>query len=175
MDPKVKSLINKVQKMEQTKKTLVADVKKLQKTCVSVKKITSTTNAAMEIMDTLFLVFKQSIEETNEDKKYFLEKLKMYKEMGDALDDYLSDLVDVAHEAVDKDDDDASYDTLRKASKGIKGSVSSLESAISAVAGSKIKKKSEIQSNLSNLKNEMGKIRKSIKEDKKKKEGKKKK
>lgn len=48
------------------------------------------------IMEVLFLVFRESIEATNEDKKYFLEKLKMYNDMSEALSDYLSQLMDEA-------------------------------------------------------------------------------
>jgi len=48
------------------------------------------------IMEVLFLVFRESIEATNEDKKYFLEKLKKYNDMGEALSDYLSQLMDEA-------------------------------------------------------------------------------
>lgn len=50
------------------------------------------------IMELLFLVFRQSIEETNEDKKYFLQKLKMFNDMGESLSNYLSDLVDVSRD-----------------------------------------------------------------------------
>jgi len=50
------------------------------------------------IMEVLFLVFRQSIEETNEDKKYFLTKLKMFNDMGEALSGYLSELVDVSRD-----------------------------------------------------------------------------
>ncbi len=48
------------------------------------------------IMEVLFLCFKESIKETNEDKKYFLVKLQEYNKMGEALGDYLSELADVS-------------------------------------------------------------------------------
>jgi len=50
------------------------------------------------IMEILFLVFRDSIKETNEDKKYFLTKLKMFNDMGESLSNYLSDLVDVSRD-----------------------------------------------------------------------------
>lgn len=50
------------------------------------------------IMEVLFLVFRQSIQETNEDKKYFLQKLKMFNDMGESLSNYLSELVDVSRD-----------------------------------------------------------------------------
>ena len=46
------------------------------------------------IMEVLFLVFKESIKQTNEDKKYFLQKLKMFNDMAESISDYLSYLVD---------------------------------------------------------------------------------
>lgn len=46
------------------------------------------------VMELLYLVFRDSIKQTNEDKKYFLTKLKEYNAMAEALSDYLSELVD---------------------------------------------------------------------------------
>lgn len=46
------------------------------------------------IMEALFLVFRQSIKQTNEDKKYFLKKLQEYNIMAEQLSDYLSELVE---------------------------------------------------------------------------------
>jgi hypothetical protein len=51
-----------------------------------------------DVMASLFHVFRESIEATNEDKRYFLSKLKMYNDMGEALSDYLSDLVDASRD-----------------------------------------------------------------------------
>ncbi|MBI5508392.1 MAG: hypothetical protein HY903_06550 [Deltaproteobacteria bacterium] len=45
------------------------------------------------IMEILFLVFRESIKETNEDKKYFLIKLEEYNKMAEDVSAYLSDLV----------------------------------------------------------------------------------
>lgn len=53
---------------------------------------------AVNVMELLFLVFKESIKETNEDKKYFLKKLKDFNKMGEALSDYLSELVEVSRD-----------------------------------------------------------------------------
>ncbi|MEM6734004.1 MAG: hypothetical protein AAF658_20750, partial [Myxococcota bacterium] len=46
------------------------------------------------IMELLYLVFRDSIRQTNEDKKYFLVKLQEYNKMAEALSDYLSELVE---------------------------------------------------------------------------------
>jgi hypothetical protein len=44
------------------------------------------------IMDMLFLVFRQSVVQQNEDKRYFLEKLEQYNELSDALRVYVEAL-----------------------------------------------------------------------------------
>jgi len=50
------------------------------------------------IMEVLFLVFRESIKETNEEKKYFLIKLQEFNKMAEALSEYLSDLVKVSRD-----------------------------------------------------------------------------
>jgi hypothetical protein len=45
------------------------------------------------IMEVLFLVFRESIQQTNEDKKYFLVKLQEYNDMAEGLSKYLDQLV----------------------------------------------------------------------------------
>jgi methyl-accepting chemotaxis protein len=54
------------------------------------------------IMEVLFLVFRESIKETNEDKKYFLLKLQEFNKMAEGLSDYLAYLVDKSQELGDK-------------------------------------------------------------------------
>src|SRR5207249_1236833 len=46
------------------------------------------------IMEVLFLVFRESIQQTNEDKKYFLLKLQEFNKMAEQISDYLSYLVE---------------------------------------------------------------------------------
>jgi hypothetical protein len=50
-------------------------------------------SSGINVMEVLFFVFRQSIQSTNEDKKYFLNKLQDYNVMAERLSDYLSDLV----------------------------------------------------------------------------------
>jgi hypothetical protein len=50
------------------------------------------------VMELLFIVFRESIEQTNEDKKYFLLKLQDYNKMAEELGKYLSSLVDVSRD-----------------------------------------------------------------------------
>lgn len=52
------------------------------------------TNTGANAMEILFFVFRESIQATNEDKKYFLERLQDYNMMAEKLSDYLSQLVD---------------------------------------------------------------------------------
>ncbi len=50
----------------------------------------------LNIHEVLFLVFRQSIEETNKDKEYFLKKLREYNDMAEGLSEYLKELVDAS-------------------------------------------------------------------------------
>ena len=50
------------------------------------------------VMEVLFVVFGESIEAADEDKKYYLEKLKSYNAMGEALSGYLSELAEASRE-----------------------------------------------------------------------------
>ena len=58
-----------------------------------------------DVMATLFWVFRQAIEETNEDKRYFLEKLKTMNDIAEAQSEYLKSLNELAGSLGDKDDD----------------------------------------------------------------------
>lgn len=162
----------KFQKSAQKSKNLISNVQKLQKTCKTVKNCSSNVNSAINSLEILFNVFKQSIEETESDKKYFLEKLKMFNEMGEALDDYLSELVDVAHEGLDKDNDEPDSEILTRASTKIKKGIRSLERVEEILKKSKMKKTSKLQNQISELKNQMSSIRKTVKADGKKKKAK---
>jgi hypothetical protein len=51
-------------------------------------RITQPTN----ILEVIQLVMKESIQQTNEDMKYFLQKLDMFNEMAEQLSDYLNEL-----------------------------------------------------------------------------------
>ncbi len=48
--------------------------------------------AGVNILELLQMVMKEAIEQQKEDKKYFLQKLKMHNEIAKALSDYLSEL-----------------------------------------------------------------------------------
>ena len=52
------------------------------------------TTVTYDVMQQLFNVFKESINQTNNDKRYMLEKLKFFNSIGEALSDYLKELVD---------------------------------------------------------------------------------
>jgi hypothetical protein len=55
---------------------------------------TTTQQDFQNIMDKLFFVFRESIEQQNEDKEYFLRRLKTMNEIGEQLGDYLKELID---------------------------------------------------------------------------------
>lgn len=48
------------------------------------------------LLELLFIVFRESIAELQEDKKYYLEKLAQMNRMGEALSDYLEELADAS-------------------------------------------------------------------------------
>lgn len=50
------------------------------------------------IIEVLFLVFRESIQDMAEDKRYFLMKLQEFNKMGEQLSDYLHYLVDASQE-----------------------------------------------------------------------------
>ena len=55
----------------------------------------------------VFVVMRDALKEMNEDKKYFLQKLRDYNNMGEALSDYLSGLSDLELEAAQAEIDSA--------------------------------------------------------------------
>lgn len=48
--------------------------------------------ADSDLLEILFLVFRESLQESWQDKRYFLEKLKNYNKIGEALSDYRREL-----------------------------------------------------------------------------------
>lgn len=49
-----------------------------------------------DIMAMLYFVFRESIVQENEDKKYWLEKLKLHNALGEALAEYLKELMELS-------------------------------------------------------------------------------
>ena len=152
-----------IQKLIQNNTKFVSDIQELKKTCTTLQKISPDVDATLGAMTAIFEVMKESIEEQNEDKEMWLEKLEMYEEMGDALSDYLSELNDVIMQA-DGKPDDTNKAVLKTSAKGIKKAISPLGTAVKvAKTGKDIK----MQKDLADLKKAMLKIRKSIKPPKK--------
>ncbi|MED5464441.1 MAG: hypothetical protein VX699_07295 [Myxococcota bacterium] len=69
-----------------------------------IKQFFDYTDGKVNVHELLFLVFKESIQETNNDKTYFLKKLKEYNDMGDDISSYLRELVDASQELTEKTD-----------------------------------------------------------------------
>jgi hypothetical protein len=59
-------------------------------------------NVGVNAMELLYLVFRESIQDVNEDKKYFLHKLQDYNKMAEALSKYLEELVQKSMELSEK-------------------------------------------------------------------------
>jgi L-2-hydroxyglutarate oxidase LhgO len=93
--------MSKVSRLE----TDLATLKKITDPRVKLSKTQVTLNASQlaqrspiilqdsqNMMDTLFYVFRESIEQTNRDKEYFLSRLRTMNEIGEQLGDYLREL-----------------------------------------------------------------------------------
>lgn len=81
------------------------DVRRFQNTMAEFE-----TESQGNVMELLYLVFRDSIKETNEDKKYFLIKLQSYNAIAESLSDYLSELVrdseDLSNKAIGTEEPD---------------------------------------------------------------------
>ncbi len=122
-----------------------------------------------DIMATLFLVFRESIEETNEDKKYFLEKLRMMNKISQALGDYLKELNELTIEVNNANKNNKNYDeatlignTIKRLDKMI-GAVNSCSSTLSS---SRDSRKNEAMLKLRQLNSNVMLIKKKLKQKK---------
>lgn len=61
-------------------------------------KIVNFAKSRPNVMEALYLVFRESIKENNEDRKYFLLKLQDFNKIAEGLTDYLHTLVDKSTE-----------------------------------------------------------------------------
>ncbi|NHJ05237.1 MAG: hypothetical protein EAX90_10455 [Candidatus Heimdallarchaeota archaeon] len=66
-------------------------------------------NNGSDILSTLFYLFLESIQDLNEDKKYFLEKLRQYNELSKAMGDYLKELNEITIEVNNTNKNDENY------------------------------------------------------------------
>ena len=126
-------------------------------------------NAGSDIMATLFLVFRESIEEANEDKKYFLEKLRTMNKISQALGDYLKELNELTIEVNNANKNNKNYDeatlignTIKRFDKMI-GAVNSCSSTLSS---SRDSRKNEAMLKLRQLNSNVMLIKKKLKQKK---------
>ncbi|MHA2247197.1 MAG: hypothetical protein ACXADY_19785 [Candidatus Hodarchaeales archaeon] len=85
-----------------------------------------------DVMQRLFGIFCQSIEEINQDKEYFLRKLKEMNDIAEAITDYLKYLTDIFTDTDDEDKEDETSNKgmigyanikLKKASTSLQGAL----------------------------------------------------
>ncbi|MHA1531957.1 MAG: hypothetical protein ACTSR6_08160 [Candidatus Heimdallarchaeota archaeon] len=126
-------------------------------------------NAGSDIMATLFLVLRESIEEANEDKKYFMGKLRMMNKISEALGDYLKELNEITIDVNNANKNNKNYDeanligtTIKRLDKMI-GAVNSCSSALSS---SRDKRKNEAMLKLRQLKTNIIQAKKKLKQKK---------
>ncbi|MBK5113895.1 MAG: hypothetical protein KGD59_06660 [Candidatus Heimdallarchaeota archaeon] len=128
-------------------------------------------NKGGEIMSALFYVFLESIQETNEDKKHFMEKLSMYNEMSKAMGEYLKELNEIAINVNNTNKNDKNYDEATLVDNTIKRldkmteAVTSCSSILSSSREERkiesLQKLRELQTNIIQIKNKL-KQKKSI-------------
>lgn len=128
-------------------------------------------NKGGEIMSALFYVFLESIQETNEDKKHFMEKLSMYNEMSKAMGEYLKELNEIAINVNNTNKNNKNYDEATLVDNTIKRldkmteAVTSCSSILSSSREERkiesLQKLRELQTNIIQIKNKL-KQKKSI-------------
>lgn len=74
------------------------DVTLNEATTALAKAVNFPNSGTINIHEILFVCFKEAIKETNEDKKYFLSKLKMYNDIGEQLSEELKELTQHSRE-----------------------------------------------------------------------------
>lgn len=149
--------------MEREKQTLFATVQKRKGTCALMGRISPLADKTQGIMETLFMVFRESIEEMNEDKQYFLEKLKMYNDMGEELSEYLKELNDVMNEGGGSKDEEPDPESAAQIVKGINRAIKPLSIVIGRMQQSPLYARPELKRQLMLLKTSLDDITRAIK------------
>ncbi len=66
-----------------------------------------------DVLGVLFLVFRESIRQTNNDKRYWIEKLQLNNSIGEALSDHLKELTDAMADADEEKDREGCKESWR--------------------------------------------------------------
>lgn len=153
----------KVQRLEQGKQALRTSVLTRKRTCALMGRISPLADKSLGIMETLFLVFRESIEETNEDKQYFLTKLKMFNDMGEALSDYLRELTTAMDMGGGGKDEEPDAETATLIVNKINGAIRPLSRAAGQIRGPSFPRQAELRRHLLSLKRSLEDITRAIK------------
>ncbi len=150
-------------KLELGKQTLFASVQKRKSTCALMGRISPLADKSLGIMETLFLVYRESIEETNEDKRFFLTKLKMFNDMGEALSDYLRELTTALDMGGGGKDEEPDAETATLIVNKINGAIRPLSRAAGQIRGPSFPRQAELRRHLLSLKRSLEDITRAIK------------
>lgn len=153
----------RLHKLERERQTLFAKVQTRKQTCALMGRITPLADKSLGIMETLFLVFRESIEETNKDKQYFLTKLKMYNDMGEALSDYLKELTTAMDLGGGGKDEEPDAETATQIVDRISSALQPLTRATGQVRGPSFPRQAELRRHLLSLKRSLQDITRAIK------------
>jgi hypothetical protein len=149
--------------LERGKQTLFATVQVRKSTCALMSRISPLADKTMGIMETLFAVFRASIEEMNEDKEHFSRKLKMYNDMGEALSEYLKELNDVMNEGGVGKEEEPDPETATLIVGGIERAIRPLSVVLGRMQQSPLYAKAELRKQLQALKLSLDDITRVIK------------
>jgi hypothetical protein len=92
-------------------KNILKKIDKMKSRCnIAADVLVNEITIGSDVIGTLFHVFKQSIEDSNEDKKYFMQKLRVLNEVKESLRDLLRELNDITIEVNNSNKNDKNYD-----------------------------------------------------------------
>ena len=126
-------------------------------------RISPQADKVMGIMEALFLVFKESIDEMNEDKQYFLEKMKMHNEVAEAMGDYLRELNNAMNEGGGSKDEEPDPETTTRIVGGVQRAIQPLSIVIGRMQHSPLYARSKLQKQIRLLKTSLEGISRAIK------------
>ena len=90
------SVDEKLQLLRRSEKTVREGLQELVERDPKLQRLVGASGGLTNVLETLFTVLRESVNDQNEDKKYWLSKLKMRNKINEALADYLHDLLDTS-------------------------------------------------------------------------------
>jgi hypothetical protein len=151
-----KTLRREVYSLQQHHKNVLKKVEKMKSKCeIAGIYLDKNISKSLDAMSALFQVFHESIQELNEDKKYFLEKLKFYNEVSENLRSYVKELNEIAIEVLNTNKNDKNYDEATI----IDHTINRIEKIIGDLGGSYTLTQSSQGDRENDIKNQLGNVK----------------